>query len=237
MPINYHASGMADGADGMANASTMIFNGICTGNWDSGSWLNVGTTALSFVGMVVSSVGTASESPSASARASGRAVVGEFETAPVGKPTPMYSEPSVIVTGIESETLPFAARNYNMFTPGPLVPADASGFMGTSYVEKVSPPEGIYAGRVFDDVNARAQGRWLSPPDGSSPGIQSTIDRALRLEWNTAAFETSAYITPGTVYYQGLTAPQGGIYLGGTTQYFVPDPSRIIFGPYVGLNH
>lgn len=57
--------------------------------------------------------------------------------------------------------------------------------------------------------------------------LQTRIDKAILPVWpngRQSAINTGFLnrIPKGTTVYEGLTAPQGGIFLGGTTQTYVP---------------
>ena len=117
---------------------------------------------------------------------------------------------------------------FDWMNPGPLPPDIAKTFSGGRYARVVVGQEGwssdhgvyrVYGGR------SGSEGRdgtfyALLPQTG---GLQSQIDLALRPEWgNTAENVTCIYLSPGTVIYVGSAASQGGPWVGGATQVYVP---------------
>jgi len=112
--------------------------------------------------------------------------------------------------------------------PGPLPSDVAKTFSGGGYVKMVVGEDGISS----DTVVYRVYGGRSGPEgkDGTfySPlpqpgGLRSQIDLALRPEWgNTAQNVGCVYLQPGTAVYVGTAASQGGIWVGGTPQIYVP---------------
>jgi hypothetical protein len=78
----------------------------------------------------------------------------------------------------------------------------------------------VYGGKAGPEGK---DGTFYSPTPQKG-GLQSQIDLALRPEWgNTAKNTVSVYLKPGTiVYVVGNSASQGGIWVGGTIQIYVP---------------
>jgi Pretoxin HINT domain len=113
--------------------------------------------------------------------------------------------------------------------PGGRLPDEIiSTFMGGRYTSRVlendtvfyrAGVEGSPLGQFFDNM----------PPLGV---IQTRIDNAIPLKWPTgqpAPLDTGFAISipRGTIIYEGLVAPQGGIFLGGTYQAFIPKPWNV----------
>jgi hypothetical protein len=123
-------------------------------------------------------------------------------------------------------------RNFSAVEPGPLPPKVAETFAGGRYTERVLQEETIlyrvHGGRSGEI--GRGGATFLSP-NPQVGGLQSQIDLALRPEWgNTATQVTRIRIPKGTVIYEGPVSSQGGAWVGGTPQVYVPkiDPEWII---------
>jgi hypothetical protein len=53
--------------------------------------------------------------------------------------------------------------------------------------------------------------------------VQTIVDLALKPQWgNTATTVVKAEIPAGTTFFEGATAPQGGLVGGGNQIYFLP---------------
>jgi hypothetical protein len=115
---------------------------------------------------------------------------------------------------------------FDAMHPGPL-PADiAKTFSGAQYVEFTVGKDGM----GID--NARVYGGAAGPlgrngtffsTEPQVGGIQSTIDYGLRPEYgNTAGNTVCAFIPGGTTVYIGQAANQGGAWVAGKIQIYVP---------------
>jgi RHS repeat-associated protein len=90
--------------------------------------------------------------------------------------------------------------------------------------EKVVLKESITLSRYYDGVNAFAKGRYMNPSL-----LNKTIDRiglAIRPKWNAMTKVSHWNIPKGTTLYKGRAAMQFP-WIGGRTQYFLPDISKI----------
>ena len=119
-------------------------------------------------------------------------------------------------------------RVFDMMNPGPLPPQVAASFSGGQYVEVTVGSEGwgMDNARVYGGGSGPvgANGTFYSPTPQVG-GIQSMMDLALRPEWgNTATDTVSTYIAPGRTVYVGQIASQGGHWVGGGIQVYVPPP-------------
>lgn len=128
-----------------------------------------------------------------------------------------------------SPTMGMMGRVFDAMHPGPLPEDIAKTFSGGQYVEFTAGKDGI----GID--NARVYGGKAGPlgrngtffsTEPQVGGIQSTIDYGLRPEYgNTAGNTVCAYIPPGTTVYLGQAANQGGAWVAGKIQIYVP-PTR-----------
>jgi RHS repeat-associated protein len=115
---------------------------------------------------------------------------------------------------------------FNWMHPGPLPNDIAKTFSGGRYVKVEVGQEGwsmedarVYGGKAGPEGR---DGTFYSPTPQKG-GLQSQIDLALRPEWGNTATNTAAvYLKPGTIVYVGNAASQGGIWVGGTIQIYVP---------------
>jgi hypothetical protein len=119
-------------------------------------------------------------------------------------------------------------RVFDLMNPGPLPPQVAGSFSGGQYVEVTVGSEGwgMDNARVYGGGSGPvgANGTFYSPTPQVG-GLQSMMDLALRPEWgNTATDTVSTYIAPGTTVYVGQIASQGGHWVGGGIQVYVPPP-------------
>jgi RHS repeat-associated protein len=115
---------------------------------------------------------------------------------------------------------------FDWMHPGPLSNDIAKTFSGGRYVKVEVGEEGwsLEDARVFGG-KAEPEGKdgTFYSPTPQKGGLQSQIDLGLRPEWgNTTENTASVYLKPGTVVYVGNTASQGGIWVGGTIQIYVP---------------
>jgi hypothetical protein len=118
---------------------------------------------------------------------------------------------------------------YGPMNPGPLLPREVSSFRSGTYTEMVAQqPTMLY--RVYGGTANQIGGYWtLIPPYGP---VQSIIDSALLPQWGNSAINVvKIEIPPGTTYFIGAAAPQGGLVGGGNQVVFPPgfrvDPSWI----------
>ena len=118
--------------------------------------------------------------------------------------------------------------SYDWMNPGPLSEDVAKTFAGGRYSKVVVGDKGFGADALYHVYGGRSppvgkDGTFYSPIPQRG-GIQSQIDLALRPEWgNTAQNVICVYLKPGTVMYVGTAASQGGFWVGGTPQIYVPN--------------
>jgi RHS repeat-associated protein len=128
--------------------------------------------------------------------------------------------------------VPSGPRAFSAIHPGPLPPNVAETFAGGRYGERVLQDETVFykvhGGR--SGPIGRGGGTFVSP-NPQVGGTQSQIDLALRPEWgNTATKVTRIRVPAGTVVYEGLVSSQGGPWVGGRSQVYIPkvDPNWIV---------
>ena len=81
--------------------------------------------------------------------------------------------------------------------------------------------------RYYDNVDAFAKGRYMTNPSSlSGSRFLNRQGLALRPRWNKMTKLAHWQLQPGTVIYKGRAATQFP-WLGGKTQYFLPDLSRM----------
>lgn len=108
---------------------------------------------------------------------------------------------------------------YNPLNPGPLSPNVANTFRSGTYREVITTePVTLY--RVFGGSAGPDGAYWTrTKPEGP---VQSIIDSALNPEWgNPATSVIKLDVPPGTRFYEGVAAPQGGL-VGGGNQIYLP---------------
>jgi hypothetical protein len=135
---------------------------------------------------------------------------------------------------------------YDLLSPGPLNSTDAQNFAGGQYSQGIAGQEGLPLGdnvpvlvyRSTDNPDPMATG-----PNGTYysilpqvGGLQSAIDNAVNPNWGAAGTPggnpnsnglglSNTYcveLPPGTVYFYGPISSQGGAWVGGGVQVFVP---------------
>jgi hypothetical protein len=118
---------------------------------------------------------------------------------------------------------PKRGKSFSAIKPGPLPDDIAETFAGGRYTERVLQRDTTYYrvhGGKAGPIGRR--GTFVSPTPQAG-GLQSQIDSALRPEWgNTAAKVTQIRVPAGTTVYEGIASSQGGIWVGGTPQVFIP---------------
>ena len=92
-------------------------------------------------------------------------------------------------------------------------------FWGGRY-EKVVFQEATTLSRYFDDVNSFAKGRYMTNSIGNK--FIDRIGLALRPSWNKMTSVADWVIPAGTTVYKGRAGMQFP-FIGGRTQYFIPD--------------
>jgi hypothetical protein len=114
-----------------------------------------------------------------------------------------------------------------MSAKGPLPESIAASFRSGVYTEKVLD-EAVVLYRVYGG-RAAALGPWWSPvpPRGE---LATRIDSALSPQWNSATQLVKIRVPPGTVIFEGIAAPQGGLVGGGQQIYILRriDPAWVI---------
>jgi RHS repeat-associated protein len=131
---------------------------------------------------------------------------------------------------------------YNLLDPGPLPDSEARNFAGGQYSMETAGEDGISFDtplwRVSDNPDPTAQGSRgtyysIVPQVG---GTQSAIDLAVNPNWGAAGTPggnpysnglglsnaACVYLQPGTTYAIGPIASQGGAWVGGGIQIYVP---------------
>ena len=120
-------------------------------------------------------------------------------------------------------------ETWNTLTePGPLahLPNVVSSFSGQQYSKFVIPEDGFgfNAYRVWggpSTLEGGVNGTYYSPfPEVG--GLQSLIDNAIMPQWNNGGVVPCVNLPPGTVTYVGVSAGQGGAFVGGNIQIYVP---------------
>jgi len=137
---------------------------------------------------------------------------------------------------------PSTGWQYNMVNPGPLDPKIAGTYAGGQYSMGAVGEGGLgiesAAYRVSDNPDPTAQGSngtfyAMTPQVG---GLQTAIDYAINPNWGAAGTPGGnpnsnglglsnvgcVYFQPGTIYFIGPTASQGGAWVGGGIQIYVP---------------
>ncbi len=114
-----------------------------------------------------------------------------------------------------------AVKHWNPLNgPGPLALRDALSFRSATYTAHFLQEPTILH-RSYSD-SAKALGSYWSRTKPSGP-LQSTMDNALKSSWGNRATHTlTIKAPPGTLVYEGVVAPQGGL-LGGGNQIFLED--------------
>lgn len=113
--------------------------------------------------------------------------------------------------------------SFSAVAPGPLPGDIAETFAGGRYVMRTLESE-ITVYRVYGGSAGLAgrRGTFYSPI-AQQGGLQSMIDLALRPEWgNSASAVSPVTLKAGTVIFEGIASSQGGPWVGGTPQIFVP---------------
>ena len=128
--------------------------------------------------------------------------------------------------GEQTQDLAKMGKVYDAMHPGPLPDDIAKTFSGGEYVEFT-----VGKGGMGID-NARVYGGKAGPLGRNGTffstqpqvgGLQSAIDYGLRPEYgNTAGNTVCAYIPAGTTVYIGQAANQGGAWVAGNIQIYVP---------------
>jgi RHS repeat-associated protein len=131
-------------------------------------------------------------------------------------------EPGEMVPGLPPNT-------WNTLTePGPLehLPWIINSFSGQQYTKFVIPEGGfgmdayrVWGGNSTEEGSP--DGVFLSPVPQVG-GIQSLLENAILPRWNNATNVQCVFLPPGTVTYVGISAAQGGAFLGGNIQMYVP---------------
>ena len=121
-----------------------------------------------------------------------------------------------------------AAVRYGPMNPGPLPTVVADTFRSGTYTARTSS-EATTLYRAYGGTAGEVGGYWTrSAPAGP---LQAQIDLALRPEWgNTATSMSQINVPAGTVIYEGAAAGQGGPFVGGGSQVYIPhvDPSWVV---------
>ncbi|WP_449412391.1 two-partner secretion domain-containing protein [Pandoraea soli] len=114
--------------------------------------------------------------------------------------------------------------SFTPLNPGPLSPDIANTFRSGTYTQIVAEqPTTLY--RVYGGAANQLGGFWTSTPPAGP--VQSIVDSALLPQWgNTATNVVKIEIPPGTVYFTGVAAPQGGL-VGGGNQVVFPAGFRV----------
>lgn len=121
------------------------------------------------------------------------------------------------------EALGAPVARYGAVDSGPLASQIAANFSGGRYTERFLETDTIFY-RVHGGkagVFGR-EGTFVSPYQQKG-GLQSQIDLGLRPEWgNTASNMTPIFVPAGTRIFDGGVSSQGGAWVGGAPQVFLP---------------
>ncbi len=117
---------------------------------------------------------------------------------------------------------------WSILNPGPLGDSPAAqSFAGGRYWKFVVPEGGfgfnayrVWGGRAT--LEGGEYGTYYSPFPQVG-GLQSMIDNAIDPAWgNNGGSVSCVNLRPGTVMYYGISANQGGSWVGGNVQIYVP---------------
>ncbi|MCP4591681.1 MAG: hypothetical protein GY842_13150, partial [bacterium] len=118
-------------------------------------------------------------------------------------------------------------RTFSAVKPGPLPDNVAETFAGGRYFERVLRSERVYhrvAGGTAGPIGRR--GTFVTPIPQIG-GLQSRIDLAIRPEWGNSAVQVYRLRVPaGTTVFEGPVSTQGGPWVGGKIQAFIPDAAE-----------
>jgi hypothetical protein len=114
-------------------------------------------------------------------------------------------------------------RVYSAIEPGPLPSSIAEAFSGGRYTERVLEKEAIFYRVHGGKAGVIGRRGTFVSPEPQVGGLQSLIDLGLRPEWgNTAAKVSKIKVPAGTRVYEGIVSSQGGPWVGGKVQVFIP---------------
>jgi RHS repeat-associated protein len=114
-------------------------------------------------------------------------------------------------------------RIYSAIEPGPLPRSIAETFSGGRYTERVLEKETIFYRVHGGKAGVIGRRGTFVSPEPQVGGLQSLIDLGLRPEWgNTAAGVSKIKVPAGTRVYEGIVSSQGGPWVGGKVQVFIP---------------
>ena len=136
------------------------------------------------------------------------------------------AQPNQLSAGVTNIQCAEANIKFGPMNKGPLADDIANTFRSSTYSKIItSEPTILY--RVIGEKGNPLGGFWTrTSPNGP---IQSIIDSALLPKWgNSAVYRVRAILPPGTTFYEGFAASQGGL-VGGGNQIYIPrvDPNWI----------